>query len=712
MSGATQKSLRDKVAQLGLAVEYEFSDRVGLAGGLSVRGELEAIQALQSAFPSLRVASAVLRYPAGTTCGNGSCETDEAASSDRGSLCSLDCGALPLRPVRDELTNSFFVRQVGADQVWPKSQGAGVSVCIIDTGFDRGAMSTHPDRPQALGEGYSFVRQSADYADVSQHGTHVAGIVAAAKNGTGSVGVAPQATVRNFQVFRLKNGSPVASDADVIAALDAAIGAGCQIVNLSLGGASDSEAEHAAIAHAYQSGILVVAAAGNGEDAAHGVVGTAQSNFPAAYPESFTVGAVSRSDTLASFSGTGPAVGIAAPGVAMYSTVPVGTGQREVSASFAQNGRLLVVDASLPSGSSGTSLPATRVVSCGYGSQSDIDACQPAGKVALIQRGPGGPGETAIPFYDKIRVARQGGALAVVLYNHRYGDPSTAGALLENITIGGGQPVMVLTLSAGDGEALAEKATQGGLTLSATSSPSDYAVFDGTSMAAPVVSGVAALVWSANKSLGNVGLRQLLSESAVDLGAPGRDDQFGAGRIDALAAMTAGSPRGLCGDGVRDRASEMCDGASRDGTSCDDLGYDGVLSGSPGCNASCTGLTQGTCACVPGRTPFAVTVGVDENAQVSGGLTGTRFRYHVELAGKPVAAARIKVTIGKNGRNLVSYRTPATDANGNSQDFVPYDFTGLAAGDYQVMPTVSKGDGRCRDDQPTQPAQVTVHIRS
>ena len=224
-----------------------------------------------------------------------------------------------------------------------------------------------------------------------------------------------------------QNGSPVASDADVIAALDAAIGAGCQIVNLSLGGASDSEAEHAAIAHAYQSGILVVAAAGNGEDAAHGVVGTAQSNFPAAYPESFTVGAVSRSDTLASFSGTGPAVGIAAPGVGMYSTVPVGTGQREVSASFAQNGRLLCGRCVAAERKFGNQPPATRVVSRGYGSQSDIDACQPAGKVALIQRGPGGPGETAIPFYDKIRVARQGGALAVVLYNHRYGDPSTAG---------------------------------------------------------------------------------------------------------------------------------------------------------------------------------------------------------------------------------------------------------------------------------------------
>lgn len=712
MGTRERQALRDKLTALSLSVEYEFSHRVGLDGSLSVRGDLGAVRALQAAFPSLRVASSVVRHPIGTTCGNGTCDGDEAANVDRGSLCSLDCGALPLRPVRDELQNSFHISQVGADKVWPQSQGAGVTVCIIDTGYDSGAMSMHPDRPPMLGAGYSFVRRSPDYSDVSQHGTHVAGIVAAAKNGTGAVGVAPQATVRMYQVFRLKNGSAVATDADVIAALDAAIGDGCKIINLSLGGASDSEAEHQAIRRAYQSGVLVVAAAGNSEDASHGVIGTAQSSFPGAYPESFTVGAVSRSDTLAGFSGTGPAVGIAAPGVGIYSTVPVSTGRREVSAAFVQAGRSLAVEVSLPDGSSATSLPKTSVASCGFGSPSDIDVCQPAGQVALIQRGPGGPGDSAIPFYDKIRAARQGGAVGVLLYNHRYGDAKTAGALLENITIGGGQPVPVLTLAAGDGEALAERAAQGGLSVSATTSPSDYAIFDGTSMAAPVVSGVAALLWSANKSLSNVELRQLLGETAVDLGAPGRDDQFGAGRIDAARALAQFRPRGVCGDGVRDRASEICDGASRDGTSCDDLGYDGVVSGEPGCNASCTALSQGTCACVPGRTPFAVTLGIEENSVLPGGLIGTRFRYHVELSGKPVTGARIVVSIGKNGQPLVMYRTPATDALGNADDFIPYDLTGLPAGDYQVSPMVSKGDGLCRDEQPTKPAQVTVRIRS
>lgn len=225
-----------------------------------------------------------------------------------------------------------------------------------------------------------------------------------------------------------------------------------------------------------------------------------------------------------------------------------------------------------------------------------------------------GSWSAAIPFYDKLRSARQGGAIGVVLYNHRYGDPQTAGGIPENISLGGGQPVPVLSLAAGDGEAMVEKAGQGGLTVAAQIQPSDFAVLDGTSMAAPVVSGVAALIWSVNKPLSNVALRQLLSESAVDLGAPGRDDFYGSGRIDAVRALAQGSPRSTCGDGTRNRQSEICDGAGSDGISCDELGYDGV-------SWRCAGLQRvvyrsdgGKLPLRPGGcTPFVTMLALDEN---------------------------------------------------------------------------------------------------
>lgn len=709
---AERDSLHTRLTQLGLQVEQEFSERVGLSGSLSVHGSLAAVTALQHDFPTLRVAPAVLRFPITVRCGDGLCDGDEAATTRRGSTCSLDCGTAPSKPLRDELLNSWQVTLVGADKVWPQSQGEGVSVCVIDTGYDSGPDSRHPDRPSKLDGGYNFASRSPDYRDVSAHGTHVAGIVAAARNGVGSVGIAPLATVRMYQVFRIRNGSPVASDADIIAALDAALADGCRIINMSLGGGNDSEAEHTAIRKAYQSGVLIVAASGNSEAAQHGGIATAQTSYPGAYPECLTVGAVDSESALADFSGTGSAVGLVAPGVGIYSSAPVGRGQREVSASFVESGHPLRVEVAMPDGSSGTTLPPTAVVSCGFGSPRDIDLCRPVGKVALIQRGPAAPGETAIPFYDKLRQARQGGAVGVVLYNHRYGDPDLAGALPQSISIGGGQPIPVLTLAAGDGEALVERAQQGGLSASAQSGPSDYAVFDGTSMAAPVVSGVAALLWSANKSYSNVALRQLLSESAIDLGAPGRDDLYGSGLIDAARALAQGSPRSRCGDGRRDRQSEICDGTSTDGTTCDELGYDGVLGGSPGCTATCTRLAIGSCRCVPGRTPFVSTLGIDENYRFDAGLTGVRFRYRIELSGQPAQGVRVQVRIEKSGQPLILYLTEPSDPSGAVTDFIPYEHTGLPSGDYQVVPSLTKASGLCRDDQPTTPAQVPIHIRS
>lgn len=59
----------------------------------------------------------------------------------------------------------------------------------------------------------------------------------------------------------------------------------------------------------------------------------------------------------------------------------------------------------------------------------------------------------------------------------------------------------------------------------------------GTSMAAPVVSGVAALMLSADPSLSVNDIKNKLYSSAVDLGAKGKDDYFGNGRVNAVSAV-------------------------------------------------------------------------------------------------------------------------------------------------------------------------------
>jgi subtilisin family serine protease len=67
--------------------------------------------------------------------------------------------------------------------------------------------------------------------------------------------------------------------------------------------------------------------------------------------------------------------------------------------------------------------------------------------------------------------------------------------------------------------------------------PTGYAVLSGTSMATPHVSGVAALVWSANPSLTNLQVRKILDSTAIDLGIAGYDAYYGFGKIDAYRAL-------------------------------------------------------------------------------------------------------------------------------------------------------------------------------
>ena len=68
---------------------------------------------------------------------------------------------------------------------------------------------------------------------------------------------------------------------------------------------------------------------------------------------------------------------------------------------------------------------------------------------------------------------------------------------------------------------------------------SGYAYMDGTSMATPHVAGVAAMVWSANPTATNPQVRDALTSTALDLGAAGRDNDFGSGLVQALAEAIA-----------------------------------------------------------------------------------------------------------------------------------------------------------------------------
>jgi subtilisin family serine protease len=708
---AGMSGLRSLLGRHGAQVKNAYSARVGLDDTLHLRATTEGLAAMRAEWPGLFFQRAVMRYPSNLSCGDGSCASDEDERPDRTTTCSLDCGVPPPRQERDELLNSPQVAAVGALASWGRTRGDKVRVCVLDTGYDAGPSSMHSDRPLKLEGGYSLPDDSPDFKASNLHGTHVAGILAARANGSGMAGVAPEVTLRAYNVFSVRDGRLGATDGDIIAGIDRALADGCQIVNMSFGGGYDSSLEHAALARAYAQGVLLVAASGNAEDASHGQVRTAAYAYPAAYPEVLAVGALSPDDVIASFSSTGPALQLSAPGVAVYSSVPVETGDRLASVSCDLPGRGSVsFAASAPLGGSGTPLNGMPLADCGFGSASDAASCAQAvaGRVALVERGPTATGTTAVPFVDKIRNVRARGAVGVILYNHRSGPAAQAGALLVDIDIGGGLPIPVLTLAAGDGEFLADRLrSREEIRCTASAKASDWAVLDGTSMAAPVVSGVAALLLSAQPTLSNVALRQVLIESAVDLGAPGRDDAYGFGRVDAVRALAQGSPRVVCGDGRVDPNSEMCDGPEVDDASCELLGFDALAGSAVVCNATCSGLDVSGCKCLPGHAPFDVKLRLLRN-YLRSPITGTLAFYEVSLEGQPVRGAYARLQLARSGQVVREGLLGPSGANGSITHWLPETGNALPAGEYEVSGVITKAAGRCHDDQPIPPFRINI----
>ncbi len=206
-------------------------------------------------------------------------------------------------------TLEWGVARVQAPTAWNAGYtGINIKVAVIDTGI-----ALHPDL--TIEGGANFVATASSYYDDNGHGTHVAGIIAAKINGLGVIGVAPDAKLYSVKVLS-SSGSGYLSD--VVSGIDWSITNNMDIINMSLGSSTDSPAMKTAIDTAYYGhGILVVASAGNS-----GTLNTRRDNvgYPAKYDSVIAVAATDINNNRASFSSTGPAVEVAAPGVSIRST--------------------------------------------------------------------------------------------------------------------------------------------------------------------------------------------------------------------------------------------------------------------------------------------------------------------------------------------------------------------------------------------------------
>lgn len=207
-------------------------------------------------------------------------------------------------------TPSWGATRVRALEAHATSRGAGVTVCVVDSGVQR----DHPDLMANILPGRNFVYRSGDPAvnpdawdDDQGHGTHVSGIIAALDNEFGIVGVAPDAHILPMKVLNSFNTGFMS---DIAEAVRSCTDRGAHVINLSLQG-SDYYPLMWAIEAAQEAGIIVVAAAGNEAGAV---------TYPGAYPGVIAVSALGYYDVLEGFSSFGPEVSFTAPGSGIFST--------------------------------------------------------------------------------------------------------------------------------------------------------------------------------------------------------------------------------------------------------------------------------------------------------------------------------------------------------------------------------------------------------
>ncbi|WP_413163773.1 S8 family serine peptidase [Capilliphycus salinus ALCB114379] len=267
--------------------------------------------------------------------------------TDASAAVSQSLGVPDFPDVADLGGNDWGRDLIGAPEVWTQGiTGENVVVAVIDSGVDY----NHPDLFANIwsnsdeipnngidddnngyvddSRGWDFVEQDNDPMDLNGHGTHVAGITGASRDGVGITGVAPNAEIMPVRVLD-RNGFGKVSDA--LRGIRYAVENGADVINLSLGGNDYISEVLDTISWAVEQGVVVVIAAGNES--------RSFPSYPARFANQFgiAVGSVDRNNQLSSFSnqaGILPLNYVVAPGGDggfsdvgdIYSTVPVASG--------------------------------------------------------------------------------------------------------------------------------------------------------------------------------------------------------------------------------------------------------------------------------------------------------------------------------------------------------------------------------------------------
>jgi thermitase len=207
------------------------------------------------------------------------------------------------------LGSQWHLAQVGAAGAWDTTQGAGVTIAILDSGVD----AAHPDLAPNMTSGFNVIDNNSDTSDVCGHGTAVAGTASAATNNSvGVAGMAGQARIMPIRIayFDTASNGCYSYYSTIASGLTYAADHGARVANVSYARVASSDAAISAARYMKDKGGLVFVSAGNN--------GIDENLLPTT--AMVVVAATDSGDARTSWSSYGSFVSLSAPGAGIWTT--------------------------------------------------------------------------------------------------------------------------------------------------------------------------------------------------------------------------------------------------------------------------------------------------------------------------------------------------------------------------------------------------------
>ena len=380
--------------------------------------------------------------------------------------------------------------------------------------------------------------------DQSFHGTFVAGVIAGvpmdvpagrpgfcirAEGGchpavTGISGVAPRAYIGNYRVFNVPNPAPIggccsANSPEIVAAFEAAVKDGMDVINFSGGGPqADPRTDILidAVKNVVKAGVVPVISAGNDRD----FFGLGTAGSPATAPDAISVGAVANAHVF------GPSMAVTSPGglgrmpFSPTDDVPpswITSDQRLVDVGTIGGANRQLCDANLPTGSLNGAIALVSRGGCPYSVKGTRARAAGAIGMVIVENRPGDPAAPvfnalsggSISDLDGARIRAAGGAVTVRFSKDVLEVPTTWAGVPTSFSAGGLTPF---------GHALKPDLMAPGAQVLSSTLPEfagdQFAVLDGTSFSAPHVSGAVALLTQRHPSWTPAQMKSALMSTA------------------------------------------------------------------------------------------------------------------------------------------------------------------------------------------------------